>query len=216
MASASAHDDASRLRQMPVRPGRAGVAAVKPRASLPATKPRPATCEPKDTGTALLQAALTRENLQRRWKRVRPTRAQRVWTGWTSTQTAATPEDARGRDPRATAGGDVPAQPVRRVDDPQARRWRSASWASRRCTDRLIQQALLQVLQPVLDPHLQRAQLRLPAGTERARRGTGRAAYVHAGKRVVVDVDLEKFFDQVNHDILMPTGRRIADAECCG
>ncbi len=79
--------------------------------------------------------------------------------------------------------------------------------------DRLIQQALLQVLQPIIDPTLQRAQLRLPAGAKRARRGAGRrSSYVQAGLRVVVDVDLEKFFDRVNHDILMDRlAKRIAD-----
>ena len=85
-------------------------------------------------------------------------------------------------------------------------------------TDRLIQQALLQVLQPLHRPDLQRAQLRLPAGATRARRGAGSAAYVQAGRRVVVDVDLEKFFDRVNHDILMDRlAKRIdGQAGCCG
>ena len=62
-------------------------------------------------------------------------------------------------------------------------------------------------------PHLQRAQLRLPAGAQRARRGVGRrSSTCRPGYRVVVDVDLEKFFDRVNHDILMDRlAKRIAD-----
>jgi RNA-directed DNA polymerase len=71
-------------------------------------------------------------------------------------------------------------------------------------TDRLIQQALLQVLQPRIDPTFSAASLRLSAGPPRARRGAPlHSSYVQEGYRIVVDVDLEKFFDRVNHDVLM-------------
>jgi group II intron reverse transcriptase/maturase len=69
--------------------------------------------------------------------------------------------------------------------------------------DRLIQQALLQVLQPIFDPGFSDHSYGFRPGrsahdaVERAR------GYIEAGRRVVVDVDLEKFFDRVNHDILM-------------
>jgi RNA-directed DNA polymerase len=79
--------------------------------------------------------------------------------------------------------------------------------------DRLIQQALLQVLQPIIDAtfsdhsHGFRPGRRAHDAVRQAR------GYVQSGRRVVVDVDLEKFFDRVNHDILMERlGRRIADA----
>ena len=80
-------------------------------------------------------------------------------------------------------------------------------------TDRLIQQALLQVLQPLLDPTFSEHSYGF-----RPRRSAHQAvkaarAYVQSGKRVVVDVDLEKFFDTVNHDILINRlQRRIDDA----
>ncbi len=79
--------------------------------------------------------------------------------------------------------------------------------------DRFIQQALLQVLQPLFDPTFSDAQLRLPARTECARRGASRRKrYVQEGRGFVVDVDLEKFFDRVNHDVLMGRlAKRIAD-----
>jgi group II intron reverse transcriptase/maturase len=69
--------------------------------------------------------------------------------------------------------------------------------------DRFIQQALLQVLQPILDPGFSDHSYGFRPGRsahdaiERAR------GYIQAGRRVVVDVDLEKFFDRVNHDVLM-------------
>lgn len=69
--------------------------------------------------------------------------------------------------------------------------------------DRLIQQALLQIMQPIFDPGFSKSSYGF-----RPRRNAHHAVkaaqqYVRAGKRWVVDLDLEKFFDRVNHDILM-------------
>ncbi|CAB3972078.1 RNA-directed DNA polymerase (Reverse transcriptase) [Burkholderia cenocepacia] len=79
-------------------------------------------------------------------------------------------------------------------------------------TDRLIQQALLQVLQPIIDPSFSEHSYGFRPG-RRARDAVLMAQrHVQDGCRVVVDVDLEKFFDRVNHDILMERlSRRIAD-----
>ena len=83
-------------------------------------------------------------------------------------------------------------------------------------TDRLIQQALLQVLQPGIDPTFSEHSYGFRPG-RRAHDGARSTAYVQDGYRVVVDVDLEKFFDRVNHDILMA---RLAGESttrpCCG
>jgi RNA-directed DNA polymerase len=83
--------------------------------------------------------------------------------------------------------------------------------------DRFIQQALLQVLQPRFDPTFSEASYGFRPG-RRAHDAVRRAqAYVQEGRRYVVDVDLEKFFDRVNHDVLM--GRleqRIADRRVLG
>ena len=69
--------------------------------------------------------------------------------------------------------------------------------------DRLIQQALLQVLQPMLDPWFSETSFGFRPG--RSAHGAVQKAfgYVQAGYRTVVDVDLENFFDCVDHDILM-------------
>jgi RNA-directed DNA polymerase len=69
--------------------------------------------------------------------------------------------------------------------------------------DRLIQQALLQVMQPIFDPGFSKSSYGF-----RPRRSAHQAVqaaqtYVQAGERWVVDLDLEKFFDRVSHDILM-------------
>ena len=69
--------------------------------------------------------------------------------------------------------------------------------------DRLIQQALLQVLQPLIDPGFSERSHGFRPGRRAHDAVKAARAYVQAGKRVVVDVDLAKFFDRVNHDILI-------------
>ncbi|MGL3106559.1 group II intron reverse transcriptase/maturase [Bradyrhizobium sp. BR 1432] len=78
--------------------------------------------------------------------------------------------------------------------------------------DRFIQQALLQVLQPQFDPTFSDASYGFRPGRS-AHDAVRRAqAYVQEGRSFVVDIDLEKFFDRVNHDILMGRlAKRIAD-----
>ena len=80
-------------------------------------------------------------------------------------------------------------------------------------TDRLIQQALLQVLQPLIDPSFSEHSHGFRPGRRAHDAVKAAGAYVQSGKRVVVDVDLAKFFDRVNHDILIDRlNRRIDDA----
>ncbi len=80
-------------------------------------------------------------------------------------------------------------------------------------TDRLIQQALLQVLQPILDPTFSEHSYGFRPGRRAQDAVLAAQAHVQAGRRIVVDVDLEKFFDRVNHDILIDRlSKRIADA----
>ena len=78
--------------------------------------------------------------------------------------------------------------------------------------DRFIQQAVLQVLQPVIDPTFSESSYGFRPG-RRAHDAVCQAQrYVQGGRRWVVDVDLERFFDRVNHDVLMGlVVKRIAD-----
>ena len=78
--------------------------------------------------------------------------------------------------------------------------------------DRLIQQALLQVMQPMFDPTFSEHSFGFRPGRS-AHQALDRAKeHIAAGHRWVVDMDLEKFFDRVNHDVLMSRlARRIED-----
>jgi RNA-directed DNA polymerase len=78
--------------------------------------------------------------------------------------------------------------------------------------DRLVQQAILQVLEPLLDPTFSESSygFRPKRSAHQALRQARK--YVADGRRIVVDIDLEKFFDRVNHDTLMSRlARRVAD-----
>ncbi|MGJ8656654.1 MAG: reverse transcriptase domain-containing protein, partial [Akkermansiaceae bacterium] len=78
--------------------------------------------------------------------------------------------------------------------------------------DRLIQQAIAQVLDPIFDPHFSETSYGFRAGKNAKQAVRKAQSYQHEGKRWVVDLDLEKFFDYVNHDILMQSLRvRVKD-----
>jgi RNA-directed DNA polymerase len=78
--------------------------------------------------------------------------------------------------------------------------------------DRMIQQALLQVLEPIVDPTFSDGSFGYRPGRSAQQAVVRAREHMAAGYRWVVDLDLEKFFDRVNHDVLMArVARRISD-----
>jgi RNA-directed DNA polymerase len=78
--------------------------------------------------------------------------------------------------------------------------------------DRLIQQGLNQVLSPIFDRNFSQSSYGFRRGRSAHQAVRQAQAYVASGKRWLVDMDLEKFFDRVNHDILMSrVARRVSD-----
>lgn len=78
--------------------------------------------------------------------------------------------------------------------------------------DRLVQQALHQVLEPLFDPDFSARSYGFRPGRSAHQAVVQAREYVSEGRRWVVDIDLEKFFDRVNHDILMErVSRKVRD-----
>ena len=113
---------------------------------------------------------------------------------------------------RALLAGRYVPQAVRRVDIPKPTGG-VRTLGVPTVVDRLIQQALHQVLQPQFEPTFSEHSYGFRPGRG-AHQAVRRAqAYIREGKRWVVDIDLEKFFDRVNHDVLMArVAREVSDA----
>ena len=197
------------------KPQRAGVrprAAVKPMPEPRHEQTSTARCEPTSPGAEdLLGQALARENMVAAWKRVKANKGSAGVDARTVQHTGEYLKTAWPGIRAKLLDGSYRPDPVRRVGIPKPGGG-TRELGIPTVVDRLIQQALLQVLQPLIDPSFSAHSYGFRPG--RSAHGAVRQAqqYVQAGHRVVVDVDLEKFFDRVNHDILMDRmAKRIAD-----
>ncbi len=140
--------------------------------------------------------------MQRAWKRVK---ANRGGAGVDGRDTARTGDWLKTAWPAIRAqlqAGSYQPAPVRRVAIPKPNGG-ERTLGIPTVTDRLIQQALLQVLQPLIDPHFSDHSHGFRPGRSAHDAVRSAQAHVEAGYRVVVDVDVKGFFDHVDHDLLM-------------
>jgi RNA-directed DNA polymerase len=113
---------------------------------------------------------------------------------------------------RALLEGRYIPRPVRRVDIPKPSGGMRTLGVPT-LVDRLIQQALHQVLQPLFEPTFSESSFGFRPGRGAHQAVRQAQGYIRAGKRWVVDIDLEKYFDRVNHDVLMArVARQVSDA----
>jgi RNA-directed DNA polymerase len=169
-----------------------------------------ATESPALTGT-LMEEVLQRENLKEALKRVKANKGSAGVDGMTVTQLVRYLIKHWPEHRDQLLSGIYQPQPVRRVEIPKpdggVRKLGIPS-----ALDRMVQQALLQVLQRKWDPTFSQHSYGFRPGRSAHQAVAQAQQHIAAGYRVVVDLDLEKFFDRVNHDKLMGAmAKRISD-----
>ena len=199
------------MHQMSAHAERAGVVRGEALHDPVSDETQGTICETEGTGSELLLEALTRQNLLKAMKRVKANKGAAGIDGMDIVQTA---EYLKLHWPRIRSellAGTYRPSPVRRVAIPKPDGG-ERELGIPTVVDRLIQQALLQVLQPIIDPTFSEHSHGFRPNRRAHDAVLAAQAYVQTGKKVVVDVDLEKFFDRVNHDILIDRlSKRIHD-----
>ena len=198
------------LHQMPARAGRVAVGRGEASLDAASDETRLPRQEPEDAGQGLLAQVLARDNMQRAWKRVKANKGAAGVDGLDIAQTGQHLKHAWPEIRRRLIDGTYRPQPVRRVGIPKPD-GSERELGIPTVTDRLIQQALLQVLQPLIDPTFSEHSYGFRPGRRARDAVLAAQQYVQEGRRIVVDVDLSKFFDRVNHDILIDRLRKRVD-----
>lgn len=162
-------------------------------------------------GCNLLEQMVERDNMKLAYRRVIQNKGA---AGVDKLSVAKLPEYLRNNwrfIKEQLLSGQYEPQPVLRIKIPKA------SGGMRKLgiptvLDRLIQQAMYQVLLPLFDPYFSESSYGFRPGRSAHQAVLAARSYQHEGKRWVVDMDLASFFDEVNHDILMSrVGRRVKD-----
>ena len=184
-----------------------------PAADRPGTEPPTAqrTTDRPAVEDQLMEEVCDRSNLERAWKRVRANKGGPGADGLTIDDTATYLREHWPTIRAQLLTGTYTPQPVKRVDIPKP------AGGVRRLgvpcvVDRLIQQALLQVLQEQWDPTFSEYSYGFRPGRSAHQAVAQAQEYVADGYNVVVDIDLEKFFDRVNQDRLVArVAERVSD-----
>lgn len=151
------------------------------------------------------------QNLTQALKRVKANKGAPGVDGMTVQQLAAYLKSHGPEIRERILRGEYRPQPVRRVEIPKP------DGGVRKLglptvLDRLVQQALMQVLQDIWDPTFSSSSHGFRPGRSAHHAIAAAQGYIQSGHGWVVDLDLEKVFDRVNHDILMSRiARRIRD-----
>lgn len=197
-------------RQMPAPAGREAVGQGEALTDVSSDEARGPRHVSEGTGSALLHAALRRENLLQAFKRVRANKGAAGVDGRDIDETSRYLAVAWPEIREQLLAGTYRPSPVRRIAIPKPDGG-ERELGIPTVTDRLIQQALLHVLQPILDPTFSEHSYGFRPGRRAQDAVLAARAYVQSGRRTVVDVDLSKFFDRVNHDILIDRLRKRVD-----
>lgn len=196
--------------EVPSRHGRSGEGGTQPAAT---EEPQASTAlDPARALTERLMEEVTnRDNLNRAYRRVKANKGAPGVDGMTVGELADWIKQHKQELLDSLLDGSYRPQPVRGVEIPKPGGG-TRQLGIPTVVDRLVQQAILQVLEPILDPTFSASSFGFRPGRGAHDALHQASRYVAEGRTIVVDLDLEKFFDRVNHDILMARlARRVFD-----
>ena len=159
----------------------------------------------------LMERIVDRANMRKAWKRVKANKGAPGSDGMTLEDFPTFARSHWSAVRQDLLDGTYQPKPVRRVSIPKpngGERWLGIPSV----VDRVIQQAIGQVLTPIFDPGFSESSFGFRPG--RSAHGAVRQVQrtIGEGYRFAVDLDLEKFFDRVNHDVLMArVARKVRD-----
>jgi RNA-directed DNA polymerase len=163
--------------------------------------------EPMD----VMSAVVDRPNMQRAYDRVLRNKGAPGVDGMTVDELKGYLKTHWSMHKQELLEGSYQPQPVRKVEIPKSGGGKRQLGIPT-VLDRLIQQALHQVLTPVFEPEFSESSYGFRPGRSAGQAVQQARDYVEAGHRWVVDIDLEAFFDRVNHDMLMArVARQVKD-----
>ena len=159
----------------------------------------------------LMEEIISRSNMQKAYNRVVSNKGAAGVDGMSTGQLKGYLQTDWPRIKEELLNGTYSPQPVRKVEIPKPGGGTRMLGIPTVC-DRLIQQAVYQELGPLFDPGFSASSYGFRPGKGAHKAVQAARTAVTSGLRWVVDIDLAKFFDRVNHDILMSrVARRIKD-----
>jgi RNA-directed DNA polymerase len=184
-----------------VRPGASGEGGTGP-AALEEWQASTALNRERALTGDLMERVCERENLNRAYKRVKGNKGAAGIDGMTVGELHGWLREHKEELVGTLLDGRYEPQPVlgKEIDKPGGGKRRLGIPT---VVDRLVQQAILQVLEGILDPTFSEWSYGFRRGRNAHEAVKQAAEYVAEGRGVVVDIDLEKFFDRVNHDMVM-------------
>jgi RNA-directed DNA polymerase len=212
-----------KLTPKPTRPDPDGEEVVQTigKSETPPLTKAPLIGEPRSSAARDRQRALTArlmeqvcepENLNRAYARVKTNKGSPGVDGMSVSKLGAWIKLHKHELIASLLDGSYQPQPVRGVQIPKPGGKGKRQLGIPTVIDRLVQQAIGQALEPILDPTFSASSYGFRPGRSAHDALKKAKEYVAEGRVIVVDIDLEKFFDKVNHDILMARlGRWVGD-----
>lgn len=167
----------------------------------------------EDLAANLMEKVCTRANLNKAYKRVRSNKGAPGVDGMTVQELGDWIRPHKEQLVGSLLDGSYQPQPVRKVEIPKAGKGNETRMLGiPTVVDRVVQQAIHQVLETIYDPTFSESSYGFRPGRKAHEAVKAAKAYVETGHVWCVDIDLEKFFDRVNHDILLSRlARKIED-----